>query len=229
MRTAVLVVSILAALLTGTASADEIWKYRDPVSQRDVFVSKLDQVPPAYRGQAQLMVADGVLVHSEPRAGVSGGTVVFGEKALSSSTEAIKSAVRRAMDKDLSLRSLTAATVMAMDAALVKAGKVPITPAESTSLARLLVFVLVALSAAGLAAFAMWVVLMVHAWREGHPGWAVLILLVNLLGLVYALVHVERRLLRWSAVLSYVAPVLVGVAAAWQLRAWFLAIAAARG
>lgn len=231
MKIAALVLILLTAL-TSTAAAGEIWKYRDPVSQRDVFVSKLDQVPPELRADAQLMVSDGLLVNSAPHgeggASWPGGTVVFGDKAPSDPTEALKSAVHKAIEKDLSLRSVTAAAVMAMDTALVRAGKPPLTPAETTRLGRLLLIILIALSAAGVVSFAIGVVLVIHAWREGHPGWSILIFLVHLLGVLYAFLHVERRWLRWVSVLCYLAPLLVGVAAAWQVRSWFIDLGSAR-
>lgn len=233
MRIAVLVVCMLAALI-GTAAADEIWKYRDPVSRRDVFVNKLDQVPAELRAEAQLVVSDGLLVNSAPQGGGGnpsspGGTVVFGDKVPSDATEALKSAVHKAVEKDLSLRNVTTAAVMAMDTALVRAGKAPITPAETARLGHLMLVIAIALGAAGLASFAIWIVLMIHAWRGGHPGWAVLTFLIHLLGLLYAFLHVERRWLRWVALLCYLAPLLVGVAAAWQVRSWFTDIGTARG
>jgi uncharacterized membrane protein YhaH (DUF805 family) len=233
MRLAAFVVCIVAAL-TGTAAAGEIWKYRDPASPRDVFVNKLDQVPAELRAEAQLMVSDGLLVNSTPPSGggvpaAPGGTVVFGDKVPSDATEAFKSAVHKAVEKDLSLRNVTGAAVMAMDTALVRAGKPPITPAETSRLSRLMLVIAVALSVAGLVSFVIWIVLMVHAWREGHPGWSILIFLVHLLGVFYAFLHVERRWLRWVSLLCYLAPVLVGVAAAWQIRSWFMDLGSARG
>jgi hypothetical protein len=244
MRTAALAALVVAvlAVLAGAARADSIYKYRDPRTGRDVFVSSLEQVPPEHRAGAQVVVADGVLVNSAGTAtGTAavaggggarpGGTVIFGDGQPEDLAQNMKRALKQAMGQDFSLRNLSRGMVVAMDTVMVRGGKAPLSATEGATLVRLMVTFLVLSLVTGVAGLVVLIILMVHAWRSDHPWWTVLMFFVNILGIVYALLHVEseRRLLKFSALFCQIAPFVVGVVAAWQLRSWFVGVMSARG
>jgi len=83
MRTLAFGATVLALLgLASPARSESIYRYRDPNTKRDVFVTRLDQIPAPYREQAKLVVADGVLVDSsnQPAKDAPLGTVIYGNR-----------------------------------------------------------------------------------------------------------------------------------------------------
>jgi hypothetical protein len=259
MKAALALMALAAlAVLAGAASAAPsatIYRYHDSRIRRDIFVSTLEQVPPQYRAQAQLVSGNAPLVQptatprpsaqTQAETGVqthapAGGTAGRQPANLKQAVQpgaleqavqpgALEQAMRRALHealgRDFSLRGLSEA----MDTALVRAGKSPLSAAERAGLMRLAVVLLVFSALTVGFAVAMWIVLVMHAWRSERRWWTVP-MFVNVVGIVYALMHVEkhRRLLRYSAVASQAAPILVAMLAAWQLRAWFVAVVVAR-
>ena len=210
--------------LAAPARSESIYRYRDPNTRRDVFVTRLDQVPAQYREQTQLVVTDGVLVDStnQPDEDAPRGTVIYGSKNSGGVLETIKRAFRDARRNGHDMGGLYRTFSTAVDTALVEAGKRPLSPAQVAQVRRMIVEAAPPLAVAGLLSFVAWIVVMVHAYRAEHRWWMVCILFFHLLGIAYVLIHVEgkRRWFKFATLLAQTAPYAVAVATVWRFFAF---------
>jgi len=231
MRTLAFGATVLALVgLASPARSESIYRYRDPNTKRDVFVTRLDQIPAPYREQAKLVVADGVLVDSsnQPAKDAPLGTVIYGNRTPAGALETIERAVgdvwRGGHDAGGLLRTLTTA----IDTALVGSGRRPLSASDVAQIKRMLVEAAVALALAGLLALLGSILVMVHAFRAEHRWWMVFILFFPLLGIAYVLLHVEgrRRWFKFVTLLAQAAPYAVAVAIGWRFAVFFRALLA---
>jgi hypothetical protein len=229
MRTLAFGATVLALVgLASPARSESIYRYRDPNTKRDVFVTRLDQIPAPYREQAKLVVADGVLVDSshQPDKNVPLGTVIYGNRTPAGAMETIERAVSDVWHGGHDASGLLRTLTMAIDTALVGAGRRPLSASEVVQIKRMLVESAAALAIAGLLAFVAWILVMVHAFRAEHRWWLLFIMLLQVPGIVYVLLHVEgkRRWFKFATLLAQTAPYAVALATGWRLFALFRAI-----
>jgi len=226
------VVLVLAGL-SAPAQAESIYRFRDPKTKRDVFVNRLDQVPAQQREETQLVVSDGVLVDSsnQPDKEAPQGTVIFGGRQPASVWQTIGQAFHQATHGGLAGLGLERLLTMAIDTALVREGKRPLSSAEVAQVARQALVTAWVLGTAGVLALLAWIAVMVHAFRADHRWWAVFIMLLPLLGIAYVLIHMggERRWFKLATLLGQCAPYTVVMAAAWRCYALLSTILASRG
>lgn len=222
-----------ALALLGQASpsrAESIYRYRDPNTQREVFVSRLDQVPAPYREQAELVVADGVLVDSSnrPEQDAPLGTVIYGGKGSGGVREAIKRAFRDAWASGLDVGELYRTLTTAIDTALVAGGRRPLSAGEVAQVKRMLAQAATELAVAGLLSIVGLILVIGHAFRAGHRWWMLFILLFQLPGIAYVLIHVEskRRWFKFATLFAQAAPYAVAMATAWRFFSFFRTILA---
>jgi hypothetical protein len=230
-RTLAFWAAVLALVgLASAARAESIYRYRDPNTKREVFVTRLDQVPPQYRQQAKLVVSDGVLVDSsnQPDKDVPLGTVIYAGKNSGGVLETIERAFRDAMASGLNVNGLYRTLTTAIDTALVGAGRRPLSAAEVAQVRRMLAEAATELAVAGLLSVVALILVMGHAFRAGHRWWMVFILLFQLPGIAYVLIHVEgkRRWFKFATLFAQAAPYAVALATGWRLFSWFRAILA---
>ena len=141
MRTLAFWATLLALLgQASPARSESIYRYRDPNTKREVFVTRLDQVPAEYREQANLVVADGVLVDSANQADQNAprGTVIYESKNRGGFCETIKRAFRDASGSGLDIAGLYRTLTTAIDTALVGAGRRPLSAGEVAQVKRML-------------------------------------------------------------------------------------------
>jgi len=224
MRTLAFAATVLALMgLASLARGESIYRYRDPITKRDIFVTRLDQIPTAYREQAKLAVADGVLVDSsnQPDKNVPLGAVIYGTGAK----ETLKRALGDIWRGEHSAGGLLRTLIKVIDTALIGSGRRPLSGSDVAQLKHMLVEATVALAVASLAAFVGWILVMVHAFRAEHRWWMAFILLVPVLGITYVLLHVEsnRRWFKFATLLVQTAPYAVAVATAWRFAVFFRA------
>jgi len=224
MRTLAFAATVLALVgLASPARAEAIYRYRDPNTKRDVFVTRLDQIPTAYREQAKIVVADGVLVDSSSQLdkNVPLGAVIYGTGAK----ETIKRALGDIWHGEHSVGGLLRTLIKVIDTALIGSGRRPLSGSDVAHLKRMLVEAAVALTVASLSAFVGWILVMVHAFRAEHRWWMVFILFFPVLGITYVLLHVEskRRWFKFATLLVQTAPYAVAVATGWQFAIFFRA------
>ncbi len=117
----------------------------------------------------------------------------------------------------------------AVNDAFVKAGRSPVTSEEATRLVGIFKKwgPLVALGM--LVQLLAWILLVVHGFRNDHPVWAVLTLVLTLPGALYAAIHVEEPPKKILAILGIVGPLVLFGTAAYQIFSWLTAAALARG
>jgi hypothetical protein len=231
MRTLAFGATVLALVgLASPARSESIYRYRDPNSKRDVFVTRLDQIPATYREQAKLVVADGVLVDSsnQPAKDVPLGTVIYGNRRPADALETIEHAVGDVWHGELDAGGLLRTLTTAIDTALVGSGRRPLSASDVAHIKRMLVEAAVALALAGLLALLGSILVMVHAFRAEHRWWMVFILFFPLLGIAYVLLHVEgrRRWFKFVTLLAQAAPYSVAVAVGWRFAVFFRALLA---
>jgi hypothetical protein len=216
--------------LASPARSESIYRYRDPNTKRDVFVTRLDQIPAPYREQAKLVVADGVLVDSsnQPAKDVPLGTVIYGNRTPAGAMETIERAVSDVWHGGHDASGLLRTLTTAIDTALVGSGRRPLSASDVAQIKRMLVESAVALAIAGLLAFVAWILVMVHAFRAEHRWWLVFIMLFQVPGIAYVLLHVEgkRRWFKFATLLAQTAPYAVVLATGWRLATLFRAILA---
>ncbi len=227
MRTLALGAAVLALVgLAWPARGESIYRYRDPITKRDVFVTRLDQIPTAYREKAKLVVADGVLVESssQPDKNVPLGAVIYGTGAK----ETLKRALGDIWRGEHSAGGLLRTLIKVIDTTLIGSGRRPLSGSDVAQMKRMLVEAAVALAVAGLSALVGWILVMVHAFRAKHRWWMVFILFFPILGITYALLHVEskRRWFKFATLLVQTAPYAVAVATAWRFAIYFRALLA---
>ena len=228
MRTLAFWAAVLAlAGLASPARGESIYRYRDPNTKREVFVSRLEQVPAQYRAEAKLVVSDGVLVDStnQPDRDAPRGTIIYGGKNLSSVKEMIKQAFRDASHSGYDAGGLQRTLTTAIDTALVSQGKRPLSASEVAQVKRMVVEATVMLTVASLLSVVVLILVMAHAFRAEHRWWMVFILFFQPLGIAYVLIHVEgkRRWFKFATLFGQAAPYAVAVALAWRYVAFFRA------
>jgi len=227
---------VALALSTAEASTDTFYKYRDKRTGRDVFVNSLSQVPKRYRDQAKLML-EGPASHAagtaEPPIEIteSSAKPTRDKAQVTISAGSTGSDLRQAISGKSLLKDGPAVASALLDAKLVRAGSAPLTWPERASFGRLLLAILIASIVAGLAALAVWIVIIVIAVRDQRRWWALLIFLFSPLAYVYLFLHVGkgRALFKTLCTVGMLSPALVGLVAAWRFYAWFHAIVQARG
>lgn len=231
MRTLAFWAAALALLgLASAARAESIYRYRDPNTKREVFVTRLDQVPTQYREQAKLVVSDGVLVDSanQPDQDAPRGTVIYGGENSGGVLETIKRALRDAKDSGLDVGGLYRTLTTAIDTALVGGGRRPLSAGEVAQVKRMLAEAATELAVAGLLSLVALILVIGHAYRAGHPWWIVFMLLFQVPGIAYVLVHVEgkHRWFKFATLFAQAAPYAVAIAMGWRFFAFFRAIPA---
>jgi hypothetical protein len=231
MRTLAFWATVLAVVgLASPARSESIYRYRDPNTKRDVFVTRLDQIPAPYREQAKLVVADGVLVDSsnQPAKDVPLGAVIYGRRTPAGAIETIERAVSDVWNGERSAGGLLRTLTTAIDTALVGAGRRPLSAGDVARIKRTLVEAAVALAMASLLASVALILVMAHAFRAEHRWWMVLILLFQLPGIAYVLLHVEskRRWFKFATLLAQTAPYAVVLATGWRFAVFFRALLA---
>jgi hypothetical protein len=228
MHSAVLVV----VLVSVGAQAEPLYRYHDPKTKRDVFVSHRDQIPAAYQEQAQPVVADGILVDSARKTGESNpaGTVIFGDRQAAGWWEAISQIARQATQTPRRIDWRRALTI-AVDTDLVRRGVRPLSADDTQQGLNLVVKTGWLLVVAGSLALAGCLWLMVHAWVKDQRAWILGILLCQPLSLLYALKFAEAKSRWWRVLMALVqvAPTAALVTGAFWLHAWFTAVLRGRG
>jgi hypothetical protein len=230
--------AVCVALLVSTAAlADTFYRYHDAKTGRDVYVDRLEQVPPKLRGQAQIVFESGALGnHDETRRQAPSVPPddSLPEKLIKDvAPQASQSAadIGRASSGKSLLKDGAAIAAATIDARLGRAGAKPLVEEERSHLAGFVFKAIVLASIATLCAFIVWIVLIVCALRDKHYGWGVAVFLFWPLGYLYLLLHFAkgRRLLKALATLAYLSPSLVALWAAWHLYSWFQVVMRARG
>jgi hypothetical protein len=229
MRTLAFWATLLALLgQASPARSESIYRYRDPNTKREVFVTRLDQVPAEYREQAKLVVSDGVLVDSANQADQNAprGTVIYESENRGGFCETIKRAFRDASGSGLDIAGLYRTLTTAIDTALVGAGRRPLSAGEVAQVKRMLAEAATALAAAGLLSVVALILVIGHAFRAEHRWWMVFILLFQLPGIAYVLIHVEgkRRWFKFATLFAQAAPYAVVLATGWRFFAFFRTI-----
>jgi hypothetical protein len=221
-----------------SAQAETIYKYRDQVTKRDVFVNGLDQIPQKYRSQAKI-VLEGASSPSSTEGkdqtqapDSDGATRTTGSSTgVVDQARSVETGLREAIKGKNLLKDGPAIACAWVDAKLVKAGTRPLDEGERAQLGSLLTTIFVLSVIAGLFAFIVWIVMMVSAVRDGRLGWAVFMFLFAPLAYVYLFVHAGKG--RWAFKLvcafGMVSPALVGLASAWRFHSWLQAIIQTRG
>jgi hypothetical protein len=223
---------LVTALISVESSAGSIFRYHDPKTNRDVFVTERDQIPAAHRDQAQQVVVDGVWVDPAQKADANRpvGTVIFGDRKPAGWWEAIGQVVSQALRSPSRIdwrRGLTTA----VDTDLVRRGLRPLSAVETQRGLSLVVRTGWWLLIVGSLALVGWILMMVQAWMANQRGWVLGILLCQPLSLLYALKFAEGKPRWWRALMALlqVAPHVVLVMGTCWLHAWFAAILGARG
>jgi hypothetical protein len=217
-------------LLGSTALAEGIYQYRNKSTGRDVFVNRLDQVPLKYRSSAKLVVED-----APPESGESSGEPSPAETRPSTVSAAAKQVVEMGTElrkvSPAGWRNPSAIAGHMVDRKLLAAGTRPLGDSERWQLKRLLMTILGFALAASLFSFVVWIVLLVVAFRDGNPWWALFIFLFYPLAYLYLFLVVEkgRRWFKTVCAAGLVAPLLVGLVSAWRFSAWLHTIIVARG
>jgi hypothetical protein len=229
-RLSVHIAVLVVALVSVGVQAEPIYRYHDPKTKRDVFVSHRDQIPAEYREQAQPVVADGVLVDSARKTGESSGTVVFGDRQPAGWWEAISQMVRQAMQSPSRI-DWRRAFATAVDTDLVRRGTRPLSADDTQQGLNLMAKTGWLLAGAGSLALAGWIGLMVFAWVKDQRGWTLGLLLCQPLSLIFALkfAEVKSRWLRIIMALVQLAPYVALVAGGFWLHAWFTTVLRGRG
>jgi len=228
-----LLVAVLAVLVSAQASAETIYKYRDKRTGRDVFVNHIERIPPQYRSQATIAV-EAAAQPEEPEHDSAPSAEPARRptrSVIGPQVRGLGSDLRRAMAGRNLWKDGTAIACAVIDARLVAAGARPLSAPEREQLSRLVTLMLILSLVAGLIAFAVWVVIIVGAFRDGHPGWAVLVFLFWPLGLLYLFLHAGkgRAAFKLACAAAMLFPVVVGLAGAWRFHTWFQGVLAARG
>jgi len=233
---AVLVVALLACLPTMETKAATFYRYLDSKTGRDVFVDRLEQVPSKFRPQAKVVFDTGALANPDevkqaaPPPADDGLADQLIKELAPAATDGAKDLRHASADRG-SWRDPAGIAATTVNAKLARAGARSLDEAERTSLAG---FIRTALSLAVVAvlfAFVAWLVLVVCAFRDQHPVWGVLMLLLWPASYLYLMIHFAkgRLALKTVAGLGLLSPTLVALWVSWRFYAWFQLIAHARG
>ena len=221
-------VVLALAGLASPARGESIYRYRDPNTKREVFVTRLEQVPAEYRAQAKLVVSDGVLVDSiaEPDPNAPRGTVIYGSSNPAGVLETIKHALAEVRRGGLDAGGLYRTLTVAIDTVRVRQGKPPLSAAQVAQGKRMLAEATVGLTVSSLLSLLALILVMAHAFRAEHRWWIVLMLLFPPLGITYVLIHVEgeHRWFKFATLFAQAAPYVVAMATAWRFVALFTAV-----
>jgi heme/copper-type cytochrome/quinol oxidase subunit 4 len=211
--------------LAAPARGESIYRYRDPTTKREVFVTRLEQVPAEYRAQAKLVVSDGVLVDStaEPDQNAPRGTVIYGSDKPAGVLETITHALSEVRRGGLDAGGLYRTFAVAIDTVRVRQDKPPLSAAQVAQGKRLLVEATVGLTVSSLLSLLALILVIAHAFRAQHRWWIVFMLLFPPLGITYVLIHVEgeRRWFKFATLFAQAAPYVVAMATAWRFVALF--------
>jgi hypothetical protein len=181
-----------------TASASDLFQYRDSATGCELIVDRADAIPRKSRDGARLLSAsDPVVARATADACLRRAAVRLGAGgALGIDTEA-----------------------KAIDARLGRNGGRYLTASELDDLKRLCNPRVSAYLLAVLAAIAAWIAVMVAAFREDHLGWAMLMLFLSApMALVYLLTGLGKGHGRFKAVcaLGMLSPLLVFLMSLWR-------------
>lgn len=226
----------MAILASVTALGDTFYRYRDSKTGRDVFVDRLEQVPPRFRDQAKVVFDTGALANPDevkqatPPRPVDDGLADKLIKELAPAADGAKD-LQHASANPGSWRDPAGVAATAVNAKLGRAGAKSLDEAERVRLAGFIRTALYLSLAALLCAFAVWLVLVVCAFRDQHPVWGVLIILLWPASYLYLLFHFAkgRLVLKTVAGLGLLSPTLVALWASWRFYAWFQLVVRARG
>jgi hypothetical protein len=231
-RLALQALVLVVALSSAAAGAGTIYRYRDPRTKRDVFVTERDQIPAAYREQAKLVVTDGLLADPEHKADGSSpaGAVIYGDGKPAGWGEAISQMANQAIQAR-SLSGWQRRLATAVDTDLVRRGVRPLSGDESQQGLNLVARIGWILLPLGALALVGWIVMMIQAWVADQRGWTLGLLLCQPLSLLYALKFADGKSRWWRIVmaLSQVLPHVVLVTGAFWLQSWFAAVLHSRG
>ena len=230
----VLLAAAVVVLLLGSVSAlaATFYQYHDKETGRDVYVNRLDQVPPKYRSQAKV-----VLESTGPETAAD-DTVVEQSKAepskigeLAKSASSVGVELQKAAQSKNVWRDAPDVVRAIINVKMAQKGQPPLTDAEGASLATLISSFMIALPVAGLLAFALWIWLIVDAFRSGHLVWGILMILISPVSYVYLFIHFcdGRPLHKLGCALGLLSPTLVSLVVAWRFYAWLQGVIEARG
>jgi hypothetical protein len=226
-----------ALLASAVAAADTFYRYRDKATGRDVFVSSLEQVPRQYRDQTKIVLESGGPPNQDdareeaPSAPADDGIAEKLMRQLAPAASSVGIAVRHAPPSKNPLVRGPAIAIAAVDAKLGKAGAHSLAAEERAQLSGLLRTAIWAGTVAALCSFVVWFTLIVCAFRDRHPVWGALMILLWPLAVVYLALRFDtsRPLLKAACWLGLLSPALVGLVTAWRFHAWFQAVVQARG
>ncbi|MBN2576967.1 MAG: hypothetical protein JXP73_20565 [Deltaproteobacteria bacterium] len=230
------VLCIGLALWSEAAAADTYYKYRNKRTGRDVYVNSLDQVPRRYRDQAKIVLETEDKpseAEEQPQEAVIETPPPPGRPSVRIAGPAgnLQSALRRALSGKNLLRDGPAVASDVVDVKLVSAGAKPLADGERAAFRTLLLALVIAGIATGLAATVVWIMMIVMAVRNDRIAWALLIFFLSPLAYVYLFLHAGkgRPLFKTLCALAMLSPALVGLVGAWRFHAWLQAIVQARG
>lgn len=238
MKAATSAVLCAALLISATAAADTFYRYRDSKTGRDVFVNRLEQVPLKLRPQAKVVLESGALANQDEvkqtppsKPPEDDGVAERMIKQLAPTASDGTEYLARAQAGRGSWKNPIGVTASMVDSRLARAGAKPLDPEERASLARLLGVSVYVFVATALCAFIVWLVLVVCAFRDKHPVWGVLMLLLWPASYVYLLLHFAkgRPLPKIGAALGLLSPTLLAALLSWRVYAWFQLVVQARG
>jgi hypothetical protein len=233
--------ALLVLLASAAAPADTIYRYHDMVTGRDVFVNRPELVPKKYRNQAKIVVESGALANQDevkqntPQApaddGLADKLIKELAPAATSDAQAAEGSHTPAGIPIPLLRNMPTVTAAKIDGKLTRAGAKPLADLERAQLARLLTRAVYLGLPAGLCALLVWVVMLVSAFRDKHPVWGALMIVLFPVSYLYLALHFAtgRPLIKAASALGLLAPALLGAWLAWQYSGWMQAVVQARG
>jgi hypothetical protein len=238
MKAATSAVLCAALLVSATAAADTFYRYRDSKTGRDVFVDRLEQVPPKARAQAKIVFESGALANQDEtkqtppvKSADDDGMAEKLMKQLAPGARDSAKAFEQARADGGSWKDPAGIAATTVNAKLMRVGAKLLEPEERAVLGRLIGIAVYLSVAAVLCAFIVWLVLVVCAFRDEHPVWGVLMLLLWPVSYFYLLLHFAkgRLLLKTGAALGLLSPTLVALWVSWRFYAWFQLVTQARG
>lgn len=238
MKASTVAVLCAAWLVSATAAADTFYRYRDGKTGRDVFVDRLEQVPPKLRAQAKVVLESGALANQDEAKQARSSNPAeddgIAEKMIKQLAPAASDSVKdfeQARADGAGWKDPAGVAATTVNAKLARVGVKLLEPEERAGLARFIGIAVYLSVAAVLCAFIVWLVLVVCAFRDEHPVWGVLMLLLWPVSYFYLLLHFAkgRPLLKSGTALGLLSPALVALWVAWRFYAWFQLVVHARG
>jgi len=226
------------ALLAGAAAAaDTFYRYHDSKSGRDVFVDRIEQVPPKLRPQAKVVFESGALANqdevkrsSPPKPAVDDSIADKMIKEFAPAASQSAKDFEQASASQGSWRDPAGVAANTVNAKLSRAGAKLLDPDERARLAGFIGTAVYLFAVTVLCAFMVWLVMIVCAFRDQHPVWGIVMLFLWPASYFYLLLHFAkgRLLLKTTATLGLLSPTLVALWVSWRFYAWFQLIAHAR-